>query len=174
MRALDVTSGDLLRRARWAAGLSQRELAARAGVSQSVVAAYESGAREPAMSTLAALVGASGASLEVDIGSPVQISHPVGGPIGRRLRRRRAAVLATAARYGVSELQVFGSVARGDEGPGSDLDLLVHLPPEMGLIGLGKFTSELEELLRVAVDVVPADSLKPRVRARVERDLVAL
>ncbi|MGQ0847056.1 MAG: helix-turn-helix domain-containing protein [Sporichthyaceae bacterium] len=174
MRALDVTSGELLRRARKTSGLTQRELATRAGVSQSVIAAYESGAREPALSTLAALIEAAGVVLEVELAPATTPPLPIGGPIGRRLLRRRAAVLEVAARHGVSGLRVFGSVARGDERPGSDLDLLARLPEGMGLFGLGRFVEELEELLKVPVDVVPEGSLKPRVRERVEHDLVAL
>ena len=61
------TAGDLLRRARKASGLSQQELAARAGVTQSVISAYESGHRQPAVPTLAALVDAAGYELVMDL-----------------------------------------------------------------------------------------------------------
>jgi uncharacterized protein len=57
----------MLRRARKAAGLSQQELAARAGVTQSVISAYESGHRQPAVPTLAALVDAAGYELVMDL-----------------------------------------------------------------------------------------------------------
>lgn len=173
MRASEVTAGALLRQARSRAGLTQRELARRAGVAQSVVAAYESGTREPSLGTLAALVEATGISLSVDLGPAVPTAPPP-GPIGRRLRRRRASVLALAARHGVSDLRVFGSVARGEEGPRSDLDLLVHLPEDAGLFALGRFKEELEALLKVPVDVVPDDGVKPRLRATIAKDLVAL
>jgi len=68
VRASDVTAGALLRQARQAAGLTQREVAARAGVQQSVVSAYESGGREPSLATLSSLVEACGVSLEVHLG----------------------------------------------------------------------------------------------------------
>jgi predicted nucleotidyltransferase len=83
-------------------------------------------------------------------------------------------VLALAAKHGISDLRVFGSVARGEEGPSSDLDLLVHLPEDAGLFALGRFREELEALLHVPVDVVPDDGVKPRVRANIDKDLVAL
>ena len=175
MRASDVTAGAVLRQARSRAGLTQRELARRAGVSQSVVAAYEGGSREPSLATLAALVEATGISLTVDLGPDLpSAAAPAPGPIGHRLRRRRAAVLALAAQHGISNVRVFGSVARGEEGPTSDLDLLVHLPDGAGLFGLGRFKEDLEALLHVAVDVVPDDGVKPRVRANIDADLVAL
>jgi predicted nucleotidyltransferase len=154
--------------------LTQRELARRAGVSQSVIAAYESDAREPALSTLSALVEATGRSLEVGVGAPLAATLNCVGPIGRRLRRRRGAVLALAAKHGMSNLQVFGSVARGQDGPDSDLDLMVRPPEGAGLFAIARFAEELEELLRVRVDVVPQGTLKARVRSRVEPDLVAL
>jgi predicted nucleotidyltransferase len=47
-------------------------------------------------------------------------------------------------------------------------------PEGTGLLALGRFTQELEELLHVPVDVVPDDSVKPRVRSNIERDLVPL
>ena len=70
-------------------------------------------------------------------------------------------MLAVAARHGMTELRVFGSVARGQDTDNSDLDLLVHIPNGTGLLALGRFTQELEDLLHVPVDVVPDDSLKP-------------
>jgi len=170
-----VTAGAVLREARRRAGLTQRELAARAGITQSVVSAYENGSREPSLATLSSLVGVTGVSLEVHLGQ-----GPIGGvplrtgPVGRRLSRRRAAVLAVAARHGMTELQVFGSVARGEDTDASDLDLLVRVPEGTGLLALGRFTQELEDLLRVPIDVVPQDSVKPRVRRAIGRDLVPL
>jgi uncharacterized protein len=64
-------------------------------------------------------------------------------------------------------------VARGEDRPGSDVDLLADLPP-MGLLGLGRVQADLEALLGAKVDLVPASDLKPAVRARAEHDLVAL
>lgn len=66
---------------------------------------------------------------------------------------------------------VFGSVARGEDRPDSDIDLLVELPPRMGLIGLGRLQRAVEELLEASVDVVPETDLKPGVRPNVEADL---
>ena len=43
----------------------------------------------------------------------------------------------------MTNLRVFGSVARGEDRPGSDVDLLVELPPDMGLLGLGRVQAEL-------------------------------
>jgi uncharacterized protein len=60
-------AGTLLRRARTDAGLSQAELAARAGVTQSVISAYESGHRQPALATLAALIEAAGYELAIEV-----------------------------------------------------------------------------------------------------------
>ena len=145
----------MLKQARARPGLSQRELARRAGVSQSVVAAYESAAREPSLATLAGLVEANGISLDLELGADLPSPRPYSGPIGHRVRRRRAAVLALAARHGVTDLRVSGSVARGDEDPESDLDLLVHLPATAGLFLLGHFSDELRELLHVPVDDSP-------------------
>ena len=140
-----------------------------------MIAAYEADAREPALSTLSALIEATGLTLDVGIGAPLATAAPTAtGPIGRRVRRRRAAVLALAAKHGMSDLRVFGSVARGEDGPDSDLDLMVRPPKGVDLFAISRFAEELEDLLQVRVDVVPEGTLKPRVRSRVESDLVAL
>ena len=98
----------------------------------------------------------------------------LGGPLGAVVRARRAELLAIAARHGLSNVRVFGSVARGDDGPDSDVDLLVDLPAGMGLFGFGRAASDFEDLLQVSVDLVPARSLKPRVRPEVEAEAVPL
>src|SRR6266700_4000128 len=63
----DEMAGGRLRRARVGAGLSQAELAFRAGIAQSVISAYEAGRRQPSLPTLARLIDAAGCDLVVDI-----------------------------------------------------------------------------------------------------------
>jgi len=174
MDRLDETAGSLLRRARVGSGMSQAELAFKAGVAQSVISAYEAGRRQPSLPTLAKLIEAAGCDLVVDIQyQPPQLSK-LSGPVGRKVRRKRRDLIAAAAAHDVTNLRVFGSVARGQDRPDSDVDLLVDLPPHMGLLELGRVQAELEAILGARVDVVPARDLKPEVRVRAERDLVAL
>jgi len=168
------TAGALLRQARVAARLSQAELAARAGVTQSVISAYESGHRQPALGTLAALIEAAGYELVINVRRQPRRLSKLSGPIGQRVRRRRRDLIAAAAAHGVTNLRVFGSVARGTDRPDSDLDLLADLPPDMGLLGLGRVQAELEAIVGSQVDLVPAGDLKPGVRAQADRDLVVL
>jgi uncharacterized protein len=170
----DETAGSLLRQARHGAGISQAELAFRASVAQSVISAYEAGRRQPSLPTLARLIDAAGCDLVVDIQQqPPQLSR-LSGPVGRQVRRKRRDLVAAAAAHEVTNLRVFGSVARGEDRPDSDVDLLVDLPPHLGLLGLGRVQAELEAILGAKIDLVPASDLKPAVRARAERDLVAL
>ena len=96
------------------------------------------------------------------------------GPVGQRVRRRRRELVAAAASHGVRNLRVFGSVARGQDRPDSDVDLLADLPPGMGLLGSGRLQAELEAIVGGQLDLVPAGDLKPGVRAQADRDLVAL
>lgn len=174
MSAEAFSAGDLLREARTGAGLSQVELAARAGVTQSVISAYESGHRQPALPTLAALIEAAGYELAISIRRPTRRLSKLSGPVGRRVRRKRRELVAAAAEHGVTNLRVFGSVARGQDRPDSDLDVLADLPSGMGLLGLGRVQAELEAIVGAPVDLVPAANLKPDVRQRASRDLIAL
>ena len=168
------SAGALLREARRRAGISQVELGARAGVTQSVIGAYESGHRQPSMPTLASLIEAAGYDLVAEIRPQARGLDRLSGPVGQRLRHRRLEVIAAAAAHGVSEIHVFGSVARGEDRPDSDVDLLAKLPPRMSLLRLGRLRAELEEILGTKVDLVPAEDLKPDVRLRAGRDLVTL
>lgn len=90
------------------------------------------------------------------------------------LRRRRRELTDLAARRGATNLRVFGSVARGDSGAGSDVDLLVDLEPGRSLLDLGGLVMDLSDVLGVEVDVVTEPGLTPRVRARVLAEAVAL
>ncbi len=173
-RMESAAAGALVRQARKRADLSQVDLAARAGVTQSVISAYESGQRQPSIPALARLVDAAGFELTLGLRRPPCRQRRLSGPVGRRVRRHRKDLVATAAAHGVSNLRVFGSVARGEDHPGSDVDLLADFPPGLSLFGLGRLEADLEGILGTRVDLVPAADLKPGVRQRVESDLVAL
>lgn len=165
----------MIRQARRRACLSQAELARRAGVAQSVISAYESNRREPGLRTLAKLIEATGHHLS--LGLVAASGTPLGLPdtrLGRRLRRHRRAVIDLANRRGAHNVRVFGSVARGQDTAGSDIDLLVDLDDNVGLFALAGLRRQLSELLGVDVDVVPAATLKPTVVEAVLTEAIAL
>ena len=169
-----VTAGAVLRQARKRAGLSQVELATRAGVTQSVISAYESEQRQPSIPALARLIEAAGYELTLGLRHQPNRLRRLSGPVGRRVRRHRHDMIAAAAAHGVRNLRVFGSVARGEDRPDSDVDLLADLPPGLSLFGLGRVEADLETILGTRVDLIPAGDLKPGVSERVMNDLIAL
>jgi predicted nucleotidyltransferase len=67
-------------------------------------------------------------------------------------------------RYGVEAISLFGSVARGDAGPRSDVDLLVDVQRGTTLFGLARLQYYLEDLLGRPVDLVTRDALRPQMR----------
>jgi predicted nucleotidyltransferase/DNA-binding XRE family transcriptional regulator len=162
-----------VREARRRAGLSQAELGRRAGVAQSVVSAYESGARQPSVPMLARLVAAAGFELDLGLSEPATARAPL-GELAKRVRDRRVELQGILARYGLGNPRLFGSVARGEEGPGSDVDLLVEVPEGVGLVTLARCQAELEQLLGARVDLVPAGDLKAAVAAEVLGEAVPL
>lgn len=173
MSADPSSAGALIRQARTSAGLTQVELANRLDMQQSVISAYESGRRQPSLPTLNALIEATDHQLRIEL-RPDSGASRLAGPLGRRVRRLRRRILEVATRYGATNVRVFGSVARGGEGPSSDIDVLVDLSPDSGLFTLMRLERDLEDLLEASVDVVPADSVKPRFREAIKRDLVPL
>jgi len=90
------------------------------------------------------------------------------------LQAKREDILSIAARYGASNVRVFGSVARGETDEKSDIDLLVDMEPDRSLFDLGGLLTDLQDLLGCEVDIVPEDSLRERIRERVLKEAVAL
>jgi predicted nucleotidyltransferase len=90
------------------------------------------------------------------------------------LNKNRKKILETAARYGASNVRVFGSVARGTEDEVSDIDFLVNLAPDRSLFDLGGLLYELRQILGVEVDVVTEDGLRARIRETVLSEAVEL
>ena len=81
-------------------------------------------------------------------------------------------LIALCRRYRVVELSLFGSSARGDARPDSDVDLLVIFDPsaEVGFLTMAAFQRELASLIGRQVDLVPKDGLKPLIRDAVLRE----
>ena len=79
---------------------------------------------------------------------------------------------AELRRAGIRHLSLFGSVARGDAGASSDVDLAAELDPEahIGLFGLGALERRLAELVGRQVDLLAEPVEKPRLRANIDRD----
>lgn len=65
-------------------------------------------------------------------------------------------------------------MARGQDGPDSDIDLLIDIPGEMGLFTLSRLEHAVRQALDTSVDLVPSRMLKPDVRRDAERDAVPL
>ena len=84
-----------------------------------------------------------------------------------QLKLKRKDILRLAKRYGVTRLRIFGSVARGEATPDSDIDFLVEMEPERSLFDLGGLLVELEALLGCKVDVLTEKSLHWYIREKV-------
>jgi len=90
------------------------------------------------------------------------------------VRNKREEVLRIAERHGARNVRVFGSVARGEASPDSDVDFLVDMEPGRSLLDLGGLLMDLQELLGRRVDVVTEQGLRSRVRERVLREAMPL
>lgn len=103
---------------------------------------------------------------EVGVGWP-SYSRPMSEmalPLRELLEAQRDQIKAIAARHHGIAVAVFGSVARGDEHPGSDLDFLVQLEPGARPFEILSIAVALEEALGVSVDVATPESLRPSIR----------
>lgn len=152
----DSAPGETLRRAREQGGYTQRALAARTGIGQPHIARIESGRTIPSAATLTTLLRAA---------------RPKGSDV---VRSHRAEILqAVLSHRGTGRVEIFGSVARGDEGPDSDIDLLVEFSDDADLFDVEALQRALEDLLGREVDVVSHRS-GGRVAARARAEAVPL
>lgn len=140
MMNLVSTYGEFLRARRTAAGLTQERLAEISGVQQSTIAALERGRRQPSDDARRRLADAL-------------LIRP-----RTFLLNRRRDVVATAEKHGLRDLKVFGSVARGEDTPYSDVDLMATYPDGFDLADKADLIDSIERLLTVHVDLVSRSS----------------
>lgn len=105
---------------------------------------------------------------------------PIDQPAPRRrvtvaeLRAHREELARIGARYGISNIRVFGSVARGEADGRSDLDLLVEVAPGHGYFDMAGFALDVEDLLGVFTEVSTVNGLKARIRDKVVAEAIRL
>jgi uncharacterized protein len=87
---------------------------------------------------------------------------------------QRERILVIASKHGARNLRVFGSMARGDDGDDSDLDLLIESGPQATPFFPGGLIADLQDLLGRKVDVLTERSLPRTIREQVLKDAVPL
>ena len=97
-----------------------------------------------------------------------------GAAIGESIREQREAILRVAAKHGATQVRLIGSVARGEAGPDSDVDLLVMWQEGTSLLDQAALKLELESLLGQKVDIASDGWVKPSIRESLYRDAIAL
>lgn len=169
-----MEAGTLIRTARQSSGLSQMALSQRSGVAQPTISSYERGVHEPTYAVLRHLVASAGLRLDITLRRPEEPKDLPASETGLLLRDRRQDLLAAAERHGARNVHVFGSVARGDDRSRSDVDFLIDLAPNVGIVGLNLLKEEFERILDRNVDVVPRSGLKAAIRDEILREAIPL
>ncbi|MFN8459241.1 MAG: nucleotidyltransferase family protein [Anaerolineae bacterium] len=90
------------------------------------------------------------------------------------LQHKREEIVRIAASHGARNVRIFGSLARSQARPDSDVDLLVKLDAGRSLLDLIAIKQDLEDLLGCAVDVVTEAGLSPYIREQVLKETVSL
>jgi predicted nucleotidyltransferase len=95
-------------------------------------------------------------------------------PTMDELRVKRDEILRLAEKRGAFNLRVFGSVARGDAQPDSDIDIMADWREGISIFDMVGLWLDLKELLSRDIDLVDADTLKKRIRPSAMRDAIPL
>jgi predicted nucleotidyltransferase len=111
--------------------------------------------RTPAVTVTSTLIPTAGSALAVVLG-------------------KRALIRTLARAHGARSVELFGSAARGEEGPGSDLDFIVELEPGRSLLDLIGLAEDLQEVLGRKVEAFTAAGIKRRVLKEGRRDAVRI
>jgi predicted nucleotidyltransferase len=90
------------------------------------------------------------------------------------LRQKRSAILQIAAAHGARDVRIFGSWARDEARPDSDVDLLVRLDAGRSLLDIIAIKQDLEDLLGLPVDVITETGISPYLREQILAEAVAL
>ena len=86
------------------------------------------------------------------------------------LKEKREAILCICAKHGARNVRVFGSVARGEAGESSHIDLIVEFEPERSLLDHAALMLDLEELLGRKVDIVTENGVYWLLRRRILKE----
>ena len=89
-------------------------------------------------------------------------------------REKREEIVRIAVSHGAESVKVFGSLARGEARPDSDVDILVKLRPGRTLLDIVAIKQDIEDLLGCGADVVTEAALSPYIRDQVLKDAVSL
>jgi predicted nucleotidyltransferase len=106
--------------------------------------------------------------------SPLARRYPDVHPLCMTPALPAADILRVARSHGATSVRVFGSRARGENSPESDLDLLVTMEPDRSLLDVVAIRQDLEDLLGYPVDVVTEGGLSPYLRERILAEAVVL
>jgi len=149
-------------------------VAARAGLPQSTVSAYESGGRQPTLPMLSKLLEAMGFELATTATPLPEHLAALSGPVGLRLRRHRQLIVEAAARHGVENVRVLGAAARGADRPGDRIELLVDENPTATPISHLNLTAELEEIIGLPVKIITTKELSRNSQNGTDAEGIAL
>jgi predicted nucleotidyltransferase len=90
------------------------------------------------------------------------------------LRKKRTDILQIVERHGAKNIRIFGSTARGEDTPESDIDFLVDYGAKVSFLFPGGFLADLEKLLQCHIDVVTDRALRPPMKDVILREAIAL
>jgi predicted nucleotidyltransferase len=94
--------------------------------------------------------------------------------IAQHIREKHAEILRIATEHSATQVRLIGSVARGEAGPHSDIDLLVTWAEGTSLLDHAALVLELESLLGRKVDIASDGWVKPSISENVYRDAIPL
>ena len=163
----------ILINARKRSRLTQKQVADRAGTTQSAIARYEKGTLTPSVDTLQRLLKANGLDLVLDVKPTKKIAER--SDRYKRIQANRGRIKKILNDAGATNIRIFGSVARGTDNKRSDVDFLVDVDQESGkTIKVMLEAKKIERILGCKVDVIVSRLCKKEVLKSALNDAIPL
>lgn len=168
-RRSEPAVGRRIAESRRSRGLSQAALAAAASIDRTALSKIETGRRGVGSTELVRIAAALELTFEHFFTEKAANADPL-----TAIRSKRRDILRICRKHGADSPRLFGSVARGQATPESDIDFIVNMEQGRSLLDQAALLVELRELLGRDVDVVTIQGLRDRIRERVLNEAVPL
>jgi len=104
----------------------------------------------------------------------INFVHTIDYPMTDQISNIKQKLMPILQRYGIKSASIVGSYARREQSPESDVDIVVEIPVVISLLVFSRIKLEMEEKLKLKVDLIERSAIKPRLKKYLLQDEVSI